>query len=223
MDDAQRKLLEDRKTIILPEEINHDVYELIVEAAIRYSDDEIDLYCNGEGGYSGDAFAIVDVIKSHGKFVGLLLGAVVSSHALVWAACPTRYFYQSGKLGLHRVIVGSISAPMDGGSLQQKADNHAHIDRASSDIFAGASNRESQQWYDMIARATLGMVWLYADEIMACEMGLPIANRIDDQIKSHGLSDIKIETRDWMPGGVMGMRDMAGNIAAMKIKPSDGK
>jgi ATP-dependent protease ClpP protease subunit len=204
MDDAQMKLLEEHKIIILPEQIAHDTYRLIVEATIRCPDDEIDLYCRGEGGYSADTFAIVDIIRRHGKFVGLALGAVVSSHVTIWASCQKRYVYPHGRLGLHSVLSG-VSMPeyMDAKTFIQKGSNCLHIDQADAEILAGSSNKDAIFWLDKINNAALGLEWITTAQIIQYDLAWPIAERAHKRPK---LSSV-----DYVVG------------AAAKLEADDGK
>ncbi len=178
MNEANRELLTCHKTIILPDDIDHDAYRLIVEAATIYPDDEIDLYCRGEGGYSGDAFAIVDVIQRHGNFVGLLIGAVVSSHAAIWAACDVRYVYPHGKLGLHGVVTTNERTDlMDAKSFFQKGRGSERINYDTAKLLANISGKDLEYWRSQIENVNLGLEWLYSETILEYKMALPIADR----------------------------------------------
>ena len=178
MDDAVHRLLELKKTIILPEEIDHDAYHTIVEATLLYPDDEIDLYCRGQGGSSGDALAIVDAIKQHGNFTGLLMGPAVSSHAIIWAGCNTRYCYPNGRLGLHSVVTTYSPLMMDGRALLQSGKTSKAIDVLNAAILTDASRDRFEVWIGFIESANLSSYDLsYDDLIDVFKMALPIADR----------------------------------------------
>ena len=220
MDDAQRKLLEDRKTIILPDEIDHDAYSLVVEAAILYPDDEIDLYCRGEGGYSGDAFAMIDIIQQHRKFVGLLVGAVVSSHAVIWAACNTRYVYPHGKLGLHGVITTHERTDfMNAKAFFQKARANERIDYESARLFASISNNDIEHWRLLIENTGLGLEWLYSEQIIEYHMAHTIADRkwVNGDKIARGLMSNDVHTTNEKPV-VVGDTSEAGEVAGRSLK-----
>ena len=176
MDDAQRKLLEDRKTIILPDEIDHDAYSLIVEAAILYPDEEIDLICRGDGGYSSDAFAMIDIIRRHGKFVGLLPGVGSSSHGLVWAGCNVRYVYPFGKLGVHRVVKNSMPDNLTSDDLFQMAESPHQVDQEMALVYESASNRGYAEWIRIIEGHSIGLKWFKSKDLIQMKMALPIAD-----------------------------------------------
>lgn len=108
MDDAQRKLLDETGTIILPDEINHEAFELVAEACLRCPDRELKLICRGDGGDARAALAIVDVIRAHGKVTGLLPGTAISSHAVIFASCFNRKVYSGGSIGIHEVARGEV-------------------------------------------------------------------------------------------------------------------
>jgi ATP-dependent protease ClpP protease subunit len=176
MDDSQSKLLENRKTIIIPENIDHDSYSLIVEAAVLYPDDEIDLYCRGDGGYSNDAFAMVDVIRKHGRFVGHLVGAAASSHGVVWASCAIRYVYPFGKLGVHRVVKNMLPDNLTSDHLSQMAESNHQVDQAMALIFESSSNLDYSKWRKIIDEYSMCVKWFRSDDLIQMCMALPIAD-----------------------------------------------
>lgn len=178
MDDGAHRLLEMTKTIILPGEIDHDAYSMIVEAALLYPDDEIDLYCGGDGGLVRDSFAIVDVIKRHGNFTGLLAGMAYSSHADIWAGCNVRYCYPMSGIGLHRVKFSSGDSFKDARYFGLKAEEGNALDGMIAGLFADASNADASIWMKIIADAGDSIRWIYAEQIIRqYEMALPIADR----------------------------------------------
>lgn len=188
MDDAAQRLLEMTKTIILPEEIDHDTYHMIVEAALLYPDDEIDLYCRGQGGDSGDALGIVDIIKHHGNFTGLLLGDAASSHAIIWAGCANRYCFDNSRLGLHSVVTTFSPPYMDSRALLQSSKKSEETDRANAQILADSSKEDITYWLGLIQGANLGLNWLNAFELVTgCEIALMISDRPDLATDKKGL------------------------------------
>lgn len=192
MDDAAHRLLEMAKTIILPEEIDHDTYRMIVEATLLYPDDEIDLYCRGDGGFIRDALAIIDVIKRHGKFVGLLVGMAYSSHADIWAACNVRYCSPNSGIGLHRAKFSDNGGFKDASYFSLKADEGNILDGMIAQLFADASNADSSIWTQIIADAGDAVRWIYTDQIIRVyEMALPIADRPDFATDTKG-TEIKM-------------------------------
>ena len=104
MNEIQVKMMQEYGALVLPEEIDHDAYMLVVEAlhlAKSCGHDELVFYCAGLGGEVNSALAIVDLIQAHGDVIGLLPGQADSSHAYVWLGCRERYVYPYASMGLH--------------------------------------------------------------------------------------------------------------------------
>ncbi len=204
MDDAQRKLLEDHKTIILPEDIDHDSYALIAEAAILYPDDEIDLYCRGDGGCSRSALEIANVIKQHGHFVGLLTGEAYSTHVSIWAACQSRYCYEFSTINVHKVTVSfSDDDTLTSWQLRIIADGLDQTELAVSKILADASNIGVRFWRDAqeIGDAQYKFKTFDCDEIIGMGMALPIADRVKVSLPSVSNGGVVID--DTLPDGIV--------------------
>lgn len=179
MNDEQRKLLEDHKTIILPDEIDHDAYQLIIEAAILYPDNEIDLYCRGDGGDARDAFAIVDVIRRHGRFIGLLAGEANSSHVTVWAGCSTRYVYPHSAIGVHRIGSQTMSGTITADVLEFMQKDYEYSENVVSEILAEISDKDVAFWNNQqqLGNVTYKTTMFYANDLIQMGMALPIADR----------------------------------------------
>jgi len=106
MNETQEKLMEVYGVLVLPDEINHAAYELVVESlhfARHCGHDRVVMYCAGFGGEMPSALAIVDLVRAHGNVVGLLPGQANSSHATIWLGCAERYVYPMGEMGIHEV------------------------------------------------------------------------------------------------------------------------
>ena len=179
MDDNARKLLDEKRTIILPGDLNHDAYEMIVEAALLYPDDEIDLYCRGDGGDARDGFAIVDVIRQHGRFIGLLTGESNSSHVTVWAGCNTRYVYPLSAIGVHRIGSQKMKGTITAEVLEFMKKDYEYSENAVSEILAEISDKDVEFWNNQqrMGNVTYKTTMFYADELIEMGMALPIADR----------------------------------------------
>jgi len=105
MDEARAKLLREHGVLVLPEEIDHDAYALLVEALLLVDTlphmKAITLYCAGLGGDTNAALAIADLLQHRGDVIGLLPGQADSCHADVWLACSERYVFPLGSMGIH--------------------------------------------------------------------------------------------------------------------------
>lgn len=180
MDDKQRELLENHNVIILPDNINHDFYSFMVEAVIMYPDNEINMYCRGDGGSTRSAVAIVDLIKQHGNFTGLLAGEANSSHVTVWAGCTRRYVYPNAAIGVHKISWDLDNIIVTSEVAKTLMDDYEVSERIVSDILAGASNKDAQFWYDaqQFGNTAYKMKMFYYQDIIAMEMALPIGERM---------------------------------------------
>ena len=106
MNETQVKMMETYGVLVLPEDIDHAAYVLVVEALLfadQCGHETVVLYCAGGGGDVNAALAIVDVIQLRGNVIGLLPGQADSSHATVWLGCSERYVYPLGAMGIHEM------------------------------------------------------------------------------------------------------------------------
>lgn len=179
MTDDERKLLDEHGVLILPDEINHGVFQLVLTATLARPDKPITLYCRGDGGDSCAALALVDVIQRHGQFIGLLPGEANSSHSVMWAACEQRYIFPGGSIGLHRCARIELQH-VDAGYARRAADEFDRIDRQCARVMAGAcANQETHGesfWYDVIDRTgSRGLTFFNAEFLIECGMAKPIS------------------------------------------------
>lgn len=175
MTDDQKRLLE-RGIVVLPEEITHDAYGLLLDALDQMTSTTVRLYCRGNGGCSSSALAMADLIAQHGDVVGMLPGLAASSHATVWAACQRRFVYPHGCLGLHKVSWDGISTRADSLSLRLYAEQWARTERAVAGLLGAAGCPSSSDWYDRIQQAgSAGIVIVDALELVELQMARPVA------------------------------------------------
>jgi ATP-dependent protease ClpP protease subunit len=172
MNELAWNLLKNRGVLILPEEIDHETYQMVVSAVLERPKDTIHLYCRGDGGYTRDTFSIIDLIQAHGKFVGILPGVAASSHAIIFAACASRIIYDYSNIGFHRVVTSNIPY-VDAPAMQQMGEYNEWADRNSAKILAAATNEDVDYWMEKIASATLGLYWMDAAEIIRVGLGKP--------------------------------------------------
>ena len=179
MDEQRLKLL-NRGVLVLPENIDHSTYELVLEALMLKADEEVQMYCRGNGGDSASAIAIVDLIDQHGNVVGLLPGEAASNHATIWAACQQRFVYPRGCLSLHKVARHSLSSRVDSQSLRLMAEDYERVERVIADILAEASNRSAAFWYNLLQETGSGGLYQFeAKRLIEMEMAKPIAERAE--------------------------------------------
>lgn len=178
-DEAYKLLMED-DIIILPEEINHDTYVLLLRLLHSGRNKAIDLYCRGDGGSSRDALAMADLIRAHGEVTGLLAGAANSSHATIWASCATRYVYPLATIGLHRVSWSEVPH-VDARSARLVSAEFEATDRCIAGILAGAAKPEynSDYWWTLLQdTGSRGVQEFTAQQMIDMGMALPIAKRV---------------------------------------------
>lgn len=181
MTDDERKLLEEHGVLILPEDIAHDAYVNIVEAALIRPDKPVTLYCHGAGGDSCTAGGIVDVIRRHGNVIGLLPGDADSCHGVIFAACATRYVYPGARLGVHRVVMGSLEHVTADYALKRAEGLQKH-DVRNAHIFAQACTPDlrydARFWLDAINDNPRALHHFDAAFLIECGMARPIAEMI---------------------------------------------
>ena len=169
--------MDEQRVVILPEEIDHSAYKMVLEAALKWPGQEIDLYCRGDGGFIRDAFAIIDVIRQHGNFTGLLTGMAFSSHADIWVACNKRYVYPLGAIGLHQVKIATSEQYKDALYLNKKVQEGRRLDKMIASLFAGASKKSFDDWVGRLCYTGDNVEWIYEKEIIELEMAEPISAR----------------------------------------------
>lgn len=189
-EETRKRLLEDQQVIVLPEEITHAVYEDVLAATLMFPGKEITLYCRGEGGESRAALAIVDLIRLHGKFVGILCGAGNSAHGMIWAACQTRVVTQHGALGIHMVSWDSYSTRVDAKSAAVIESNFRHTNDHCARIYAEASNRDERYWLEQLERTSGSVVTFTADDLVEFEMAVPVKQYIEERFRMFKLREL---------------------------------
>lgn len=175
MEDKTLALLDKHGALILPEEIEHSTYVLLLEALLHVGGKPLVLYCRGNGGSSRSAAAMVDLIRQHGNVTGLLPGEANSSHGIVFASCQQRYIYPHARLGIHQVSWDGLSTRIDNPTLKLIARDYRMSDTANAAILSDASNRSPEWWLKMIKKAgSGGIIHFHAPELREMELARPI-------------------------------------------------
>jgi ATP-dependent protease ClpP protease subunit len=185
MTDAQRALLEKHGLLILPDDITHETFALVVEATLICEGRPFTMHCHGEGGDSCAAGAIVDVITQHGQVTGLLAGDANSCHGVIFAACAKRYVYPGGRVGVHRVALESIGHVTADYAFSKARELEAH-DWRNARILASACSDQTLYgdnfWYRMINDNSRGLHHLAAVKLIEYGFARPIRERsIEDK------------------------------------------
>lgn len=179
MDEQVEKLVKSRGIIVLPEEIDHDTYAMLLEglviARVERPRQPVILYCRGDGGCSRSALAMVDLIREHGNVIGMLPGEANSSHVTVWAGCTERYVYPHAAIGLHKVAYYEMNSRMDSKSAQLIGREFEQTERKVATLLAEISNKDADHWFDVMqTTGSSGVTQFDAEEIIAMEMAKPI-------------------------------------------------
>lgn len=175
MEDKQIELLARHGVLVLPVEIEHETYVLLLEALLHLGDKPLTLYCRGDGGSTRAAHAMCDLIRQHGKVTGMLPGEANSAHGIVWAACEHRYVYPHARLGVHQCGYDSLGTRVDSQLLSQIARDYMTSDRLNANILAAASVRSPEWWYNVIKEAgSGGVVHFRARDLREMDMARPI-------------------------------------------------
>lgn len=176
MDDKFLKLLQDHQVIILPDEIEHDSYEMVLESCLRFPDLRLKLYCRGDGGDTRTGLAIVDIIRQHGRVVGILPSEANSTHALIFAGCPERYIYPLGRIGVHMVAWGN-KGHVDSRAAKLTYDEFSQTDRLNAQILAEACLPQwnLEFWLNIInGTGSHGVTQFNSEFLIQCGMAKPI-------------------------------------------------
>lgn len=176
MDSARRELLDQHKTLILPENIDYAAYELIAEAAILYPSEPLRMFCAGAGGDCDYTLAMAGIIQAHGNFTGLLAGDAVSGHAILFASCAHRYVYPHARMGIHQTNYGGLTAPLTANVLGERLAHLERYDKAYAEILASASTHNEAWWANLIALApATGFTYFIARWLVMQGMAQPVA------------------------------------------------
>lgn len=179
MTDDERKLLTEYGVLILPEELEHDVFALVLTACLMRPDKVIYMHCRGNGGDSRASYAIIDVIQQHGNVVGLLASEANSNHGVIFAGYPRRYVYPRAQLGLHRTAMNELNH-VDAPYAKNRYHEFEASDRANAKIYAAACQDQTlwgeSFWYQHLDRqGSHGVVQFDAAFMITCGMAKPIS------------------------------------------------
>jgi ATP-dependent protease ClpP protease subunit len=157
--------------IILPESIEHPDYVDFAERLLELGDVPVTLYCSGSGGSTRDGLAIVDLIEAHGNVTGVLIGAAMSVHGMIWAACQTRIITPRAMLGVHKAGFTTQERGVDTMTARLMIKRLAFYEEHLARILSAASNKNKEWWRDVIERAGSDEFEVFgADELIALDM-----------------------------------------------------
>lgn len=151
MDETRQKLL-DRGVLVLDAVIDHETYEDVLEGLLMRPEQDVRLYCAGEGGEARMALAIADLVQQHGRVIGMLPGPAMSSHATIWAACGTRYVFPHGRIGVHNVC-WNTQRTLDAQSLNVLSNEFEALNRETALIYEAASTWTLGYWQGAMGQA----------------------------------------------------------------------
>lgn len=109
LSEEAKRLLDEKGLFVVPCEINHDAFKMVVYVCALYADKALTFHCAGEGGDTAAALGIVSVIRQHGRVTGLLASEANSCSGIIFASCAERYVYPHGSIGVHGVTLGELS------------------------------------------------------------------------------------------------------------------
>ena len=178
MNDTDKYLLEHHGVVVLPESIDHEAYQHVLEAIHRAGGKPITIYCDGDGGYGRNALSIAGLIQQHGSVTGILVGEAHSCHTVIFMACQVRFVHPAAALGIHMPAYSSVNNPVD--------RRHAHNinlelergERQMARIYAQASAPEYDEtyWYNRLREAgSAGVEMIDAEELINMDIARPIA------------------------------------------------
>lgn len=178
MDDSTRKLLDEKGVLVLPKEVEHEMFALVVEACAYFPDKPLTFHCRGDGGDTASALAIVDVIRAHGQVTGVLAGEANSSHGVIFAACAKRYVYPFGSIGVHACAMNELHT-VDAAYARTWFMELESTDKQVAQILASACTSAAcneTYWFNKIStQGGQGFSRIFAPQIIACGMARPIS------------------------------------------------
>lgn len=180
MNETQVKLMEQYGVLVLPEDVNHAAYELVVEALLfaeHVGHETVVVYCAGMGGELNSALAIADLLIQRKATIGLLPGQADSCHADVWLACEERYVYPMGHMGIHQVKYTFYDKThVDERYAKMLLHENDHYNRRSARLLARASGMLESHWLEKLDKVGAhGVFHLTADDLISLGIAKPIA------------------------------------------------
>jgi ATP-dependent protease ClpP protease subunit len=177
--EAADYLLEKHGIISLPHDIDHEAYEMVLyrltQGRMLHPDMPLRLFCHGNGGFTYDALAMVDLIRADGNVDGMLTGSAASMSAVVWAACARRFVYPNGRIGIHPVSSGHSDG--DRRIFHAEMEELEALDNRICQIFGDASSERGSVWWHSRLYEDGDLKWLLADELMGIGMAKPVSER----------------------------------------------
>lgn len=176
MDEKQEKRLREYGVLVLPDEIDHEAYELVLDATLMRPNDPITIHCSGSGGSTWDALAIVDLVQVHGACIGILAGTSASAHLDIYAACRERYIYPNGRIGIHEAGYSGPDGKLDMNGSKSYLNDLEQLNLQIAQLYASASTLTIEYWQTMLRQVgNSGCRWMMADEVIAWGMARPVA------------------------------------------------
>lgn len=201
----QAQPLLDFGILILPSHIDDDHYADLTAAfawgRAMFPDRFLGLRCHAWGGATDVVLALCDLVAQDGLIAGLALGSCDSGAAILWAACPQRYYYPRSRLLIHGAANGEMLPRWPREEFENKSAQMIVEDKRQAEIFARASNEKLTYWQNLIHDGGEVGYALYPHDLARLEMGFPIEDapeylktpRLDRLIVQQGDASIIVE------------------------------
>ena len=177
LSDYAQTLLDKHSVFVMPAEINHEVFKLVVYVCTLYADTPLAFHCQGDGGDTTAGLGIVDIIRHHGQITGLLAGEANSCSGAIFAGCAVRYVYPHGSVGVHGCAMNDLTR-VDASYARTWLRELDKVDIQIAQIFADASTIPYDDWVTKIAaQGGAGYTRVHAEDLVACGMAKPISER----------------------------------------------
>jgi ATP-dependent protease ClpP protease subunit len=175
LSEEAKTLLESHGLFVMPSEIDHEAFKLVVYVCALYAHKPLKFHCAGDGGDTASALGIVDIIREHGNVTGLLAGEANSSSGVIFAGCAHRYIYPYGSIGVHGCAMNQLNT-VDVAYARTWMTELETTDRAIAKVFSDASNAPCEFWLEMILRqGGQGYTRHNAQFLIECRMAKPIS------------------------------------------------
>lgn len=136
---------------VLPQMIEHDLYESFLSFARERQNDEITLHCRGDGGDTDTALAMNEIIRAHGNVTGILVGTSHSSSSTIFASCQQRYITEQSIFSVHGVTY-NLEHSCNQQTLDELAEEGGWVNARIATIYAEASTWGFNQWLQLLKR-----------------------------------------------------------------------
>jgi ATP-dependent protease ClpP protease subunit len=177
MTSAQSSSSTPDNVIFLPNEIENETCQQLTSLILRQLNKPIYIFCRGDGGSSRATVGIIDAINYHSNVTIFLTSEANSAHSMIFAACPHRYTFPYGRLGVHEAgWYDAESLNIDARYARFLAEDFTYFNDLAVQLYTRASNKSQTFWKRTLKRAAVNqLAYFSSDKLITMGMAQPIS------------------------------------------------